>query len=193
MQAVGAANGRGREIIPIVLCAEEEYEKVKHNFVDCYHLLVTSDSKGVEEAAELLDKKLRYNLESAELYEKLKADFNAKYVENGMLTVVTQTSCLVALNFGLLDGEVRENVIRALEKKIVDNDYTLSTGFIGTGILNQTLSSVGLDNLGYSLLLQTRDDEEAGVGSKLEEFQGRRMAGRRVVRGRRQPPWPGPP
>ena len=93
----------------------------------------------------------------AELYEKLKVDFNAKYVENGMLTVVTQTSCLVALNFGLLDGEVRENVIRALEKKIVDNDYTLSTGFIGTGILNQTLSSVGLDNLGYSLLLQTRD------------------------------------
>lgn len=93
----------------------------------------------------------------AELYQKLKAEFNAKYVENGMLTEVTQTSCLLALCFDLLDGEVRDNVIAALRKKIVDNDYTLSTGFIGTGILNQTLSKLGMDDLAYSLLLQTRD------------------------------------
>ena len=93
----------------------------------------------------------------AALYEQVKAKFNADYVENGTLTVATQTSCLLALCFGLVEGEIRENVIRLLEKKIVDNDYTLSTGFIGTGILNQTLSAVGLDNLAYSLLLQTRD------------------------------------
>ena len=93
----------------------------------------------------------------AKLFEDLKVKFNEKYVADGTLTVVTQTSCLLALRFELVDGEVRENVIRLLEKKIVDNDYTLSTGFIGTGVLNQTLSQVGLDNLGYSLLLQTRD------------------------------------
>jgi len=93
----------------------------------------------------------------AALYEDVKAKFNAKYVENDTLTLVTQTSCLLALYFDLVDGNARENVIRLLEKKIVENDYTLSTGFIGTGILNQTLSNVGLDNLGYSLLLQTRD------------------------------------
>ena len=93
----------------------------------------------------------------AALFQKVKADFNARYIENNTLTVVTQTSCLLALRFGLVDGEVRKNVIDLLEQKIVENDYTLSTGFIGTGILNQTLSDVGLDGLGYSLLLQTRD------------------------------------
>lgn len=93
----------------------------------------------------------------AALYAEVKAKFNDTYVENGTLNLVTQTSCLLALRFGLVDGEVRENVIKLLEKKIVENDYTLSTGFIGTGILNQTLSQVGLDNLAYSLLLQTRD------------------------------------
>lgn len=40
-------------------------------------------------------------------------------------------------------------------KKIIDNNYTLSTGFIGTGTLNQTLSEIGESNLAYSLLLQT--------------------------------------
>ncbi len=91
------------------------------------------------------------------LYEQLKADYNAKYVENGMLTEITQTTCLLALHFGLVDGDVKENVKQMLEKKIVENDYTLSTGFIGTGILNQTLSELGMDDLAYSLLLQTRD------------------------------------
>ncbi|MBQ8358079.1 MAG: family 78 glycoside hydrolase catalytic domain [Clostridia bacterium] len=91
------------------------------------------------------------------LYHEIKTEFNSRYVENGTLTITTQTACLLALHFGLVEGEVRENVIRLLEKKIVGNDYTLSTGFVGTGILNQTLSEVGLDGLAYSLLLQTRD------------------------------------
>lgn len=93
----------------------------------------------------------------AELYAKLKADFNEKFVADGMLTEVTQTTCLLSLRFGLVDGEVRENVIKTLREKIVDNDYTLSTGFLGTSVINQTLSEVGLDDLAYSLLLQTRD------------------------------------
>ena len=45
----------------------------------------------------------------------------------------------------------------ALAQKIRENGYTLSTGFLGTGILLQTLSEVGLTDLAYSLLLQTRD------------------------------------
>ena len=93
----------------------------------------------------------------AALFEKLKAEFIATYVEDGTLNVISQTACLLALRFGLVDGDVRENVIRLLEKRIVENDYTLTTGFVGTGVLNQTLSEVGLDGLAYSLLLQTRD------------------------------------
>lgn len=91
------------------------------------------------------------------LFERLKATFTDKYVENGTLNVTSQTACLLALRFGLVEGDVRENVIRLLEKRIKENDYTLATGFVGTGVLNQTLSEVGLDDLAYSLLLQTRD------------------------------------
>ena len=35
-----------------------------------------------------------------------------------------------------------------------DNGYKLSTGFVGTGILNHTLSEIGLDDMAYNLLLQ---------------------------------------
>ena len=76
---------------------------------------------------------------------------------DGKLTVDTQTAYLVALQFDLLDGAVRENAIQALKQNIEKNDFTLTTGFIGTSILAQTLSKVGLDELAYSLLLQTRD------------------------------------
>jgi alpha-L-rhamnosidase len=73
------------------------------------------------------------------------------------LTISTQTSYLLALRFKLVDGALREKLIQRLEKKIIENNYTLSTGFVGTGVLNQTLSEVGLDHLAYSLLLQTAD------------------------------------
>lgn len=91
------------------------------------------------------------------LCDRLKKEFNDKYVQNGRLTVNTQTSCLLALYFDLVEGEAFENTVAMLKENIVANDYTLSTGFIGTSILAQTLSKVGLDGLAYSLLLQTRD------------------------------------
>ena len=57
----------------------------------------------------------------------------------------------------MLDGELREKAICELKAKIADNNYTLATGFVGTGVINQTLSNVGLDDEAYSLLLQTND------------------------------------
>ena len=91
------------------------------------------------------------------LYARIKAEFNEKYVKDGMLTVTTQTACVLALHFGLVDGALRDAVITMLRARIVENDYTLSTGFIGTSLLCITLSEVGMDDLAYSLLLQTRD------------------------------------
>ena len=73
------------------------------------------------------------------------------------LTIGTQTAYLLALRFKLVEDSMREILIRKLEQKIIDNNYTLSTGFVGTGVLNQTLSELGLDHLAYSLLLQTAD------------------------------------
>ncbi len=97
----------------------------------------------------------------AEHYEKLRGDivnhWTEQYIENGELKFQTQASYLIALAFDLVEGELKEKFIKCLENKIIENNYTLSTGFVGTGILNQTLEKVGLSNLAYSLLLQTAD------------------------------------
>ena len=83
--------------------------------------------------------------------------FAARYVREGRLTETSQTAYLLALHFDLLDEAPRRHAVTALAEKIRENDDTLSTGFLGTGILLQTLSEVGLTDLAYSLLLQTRD------------------------------------
>lgn len=83
--------------------------------------------------------------------------FQAEYLQNETLTVTSQTACLLALRYRLVSGRAKENTVALLARKIKENNYTLSTGFVGTGILNQTLSEVGLDGLAYSLLLQTAD------------------------------------
>lgn len=100
----------------------------------------------------------RRSVEYMELYNKIKKHFQSIYVdENGKLTQDSQTAYLMALKFDLLPQECREKAIKVLDEKIKKNGYKLSTGFLGTGILTQTLSEVGLSNLAYSLLLQTED------------------------------------
>ena len=83
--------------------------------------------------------------------------YHEKYVVDGEITEKSQTAYLLPLYFDMLDGEIRENAIKNLQQKIIDNDYKLSTGFVGTGILCQTLAKVGLNDLAYCLLLQTQD------------------------------------
>lgn len=88
---------------------------------------------------------------------QIKQYFAEKYIVDGRLTETTQTAYLLALKFGMVPQDMRAEVIHLLEQKIIDNNYTLSTGFVGTGVLNQTLAEVGLHELCYSLLLQTAD------------------------------------
>ncbi len=92
-----------------------------------------------------------------DLSHKVKAYFATKYVENGTLTEKTQTAYLLAIHYEMVEGELLDACKEALVQKIVDNDFTLSTGFIGTGILAKTLSSIDRDDLVYSLLMQTKD------------------------------------
>ena len=91
------------------------------------------------------------------LFNELKSIFAERFIVNGELTETSQTAYLIALHFKLLKNDMIKKVISQLETKIKDNNYTLSTGFVGTGILNQTLSEFGKDGLAYSLLLQTAD------------------------------------
>ena len=107
-------------------------------------------------AAEILGK-----TEDADKYRKLfawiKEEFKNKFTDENGITQKTQTAYLMALRYGLCDGDLYAKTVEQLKAKIIGNGYKLSTGFIGTGILNMTLTQVGLDSLAYSLLLQTEN------------------------------------
>ena len=91
------------------------------------------------------------------LSQKMLEHYHNKYIQNGEITQKSQTAYLLPLYFDMLEGELKENTIKQLEQKIIDNNCTLSTGFVGTGILCQTLAKVGLNDLAYCLLLQDGD------------------------------------
>lgn len=93
----------------------------------------------------------------AELYKEIKKNFTERYCEKGDLKPEhrSQTGYLLALMTDMLDNEHREAAVKALHGKIVDNGYKLSTGFVGSGILNEILAENGECDLAYSLLLQT--------------------------------------
>lgn len=137
------------------------YEPTDRRFVSIAYyaydsLLFSKMNKAISETEG--DLYHRRSVEYMELYNKIKKHFQSLYVdENGKLTQDSQTAYLMALKFDLLPEECREKAVKVLDEKIKKNGYKLSTGFLGTGILTQTLSEVGLSNLAYSLLLQTED------------------------------------
>lgn len=80
--------------------------------------------------------------------------FREKYVKDGELLPTSQCGYVMALMADMLDENEIPAAVAALKNKIVGNGYRLTTGFVGTGALNQTLSRFGEDGLAYSLLLQ---------------------------------------
>jgi alpha-L-rhamnosidase len=88
------------------------------------------------------------------LYKNIREEFRSRYLSSNLL-YASQTALLLALKFGLYEGEAEEADFKnRLAKAIKDNNYTLNTGFVGTGILGQTLSEFGLTDYAYDLLLQ---------------------------------------
>ena len=118
--------------------------------MDAKYMAVMSDAIGKSERAE------HYRARASELTE----EFRRVYCdENGDLMPChqTQTAYLLALRLDLLTSTQREGAIKALKSKIIDNGYRLSTGFIGSCIICDTLAQIGENGLAYSLLLQTED------------------------------------
>ncbi len=89
-----------------------------------------------------------------ELYNDLLLAWREKYICNAELIFDTQTAYALAIEFELLPDGMRSRVAEKFKNAIEKNENKLSTGFVGTGILCNALSSVGLDNLCYNLLLQ---------------------------------------
>jgi len=104
-------------------------------------------------AAYILGRKEEHEYYS-NLAEEIKAAFRREYfTETGRIAVPTQTAMALALYLDLVPGQFRQRVINDLKKKLDDRKIHLDTGFVGTHILNRVLSSNGLSDYAYTLLL----------------------------------------
>lgn len=112
------------------------------------------DSHLMARIAEVLGKK-----GDAKKYQKLYRDVSAAFVkefvsEDGTIKGDTQSCYVLALRFGLLPDSLRTAATKRLVDDIVTKrDTHLSTGFVGVGYLNPTLTENGQTDLAYKLLL----------------------------------------
>jgi alpha-L-rhamnosidase len=90
-----------------------------------------------------------------EVFEKVKTAFNKNYVTaEGRIASESQTSYVLALNFGLLSKEMQPLATQYLVDDIKGRGNHLSTGFLGTPYLCHVLSANGRSDVAYDLLLQ---------------------------------------
>lgn len=91
----------------------------------------------------------------SELHERIKAEFHREFITpNGRLAAPTQTGHVLTLMFGLVDGEIKKRLARELNDLVVQNDYHLTTGFVGTPYLCFALSDNGYHATAVKLLMQ---------------------------------------
>jgi len=98
--------------------------------------------------------------EDAEAYRKLFVDifgyFQKTFInEDGTIGEDSQTGYCLALRYNLLTNEQRKAAAANLVARIKAKDYHLSTGFVGTGILLNTLTEIGRSDLAYRLIQNT--------------------------------------
>ncbi|WP_160720564.1 alpha-L-rhamnosidase [Bacillus sp. USDA818B3_A] len=90
-----------------------------------------------------------------ELHEKIKQYFEDEFITPlGRLAAPTQTAHVLTLIFDLVDGERKERVAKDLNQLVLENDYHLTTGFVGTPYLCFALSNNGYHETAVKLLLQ---------------------------------------
>ena len=129
------------------------YKEVEKRYVSYAYYAHTSEL--MAQMAALMGKN-----DEAERYRKLNSDikeeFHRRYVSDGEINTGrdTQTAYLLALHFNLLDEGERAKAQNTLRQNIEANGCKLSTGFVGTGILMETLTECGMTDLAYRLLLQ---------------------------------------
>lgn len=91
------------------------------------------------------------------LFANVCAAFDRRFVSvDGKLEGNSQTAYLLALRFGLLPENMRGPAGDQLVDRIQERDWSLSTGFLGAGLLLPTLTDIGRTDVAYRLLLNTR-------------------------------------
>ena len=94
-----------------------------------------------------------------QLFLNIKAEWQKRYLSTTKVpTQATQCGYLMALRYNLLPDEQSVTRTRTyLHRAIQNNGFKLNTGFLGTAILNQTLTENGYIDDAYTLLLQRND------------------------------------
>ncbi len=72
----------------------------------------------------------------------------------GLVLGDTQTAYLIALGFDLVPEKLRAKALVRLILKIKERDWHLSTGFLGTPLLNPVLTRMGRADVAYKLIFQ---------------------------------------
>ncbi|MEW1834140.1 family 78 glycoside hydrolase catalytic domain [Microbacterium sp. NPDC079995] len=94
--------------------------------------------------------------EFAALAERVRAAFRREYVtEKGRVAGETVTGYSLAIAFGILDDEQRAHAGDLLARLVAKAGYRISTGFAGTPLVTDALSSTGHLEEAYLLLMET--------------------------------------
>lgn len=92
----------------------------------------------------------------SQLHARIKQAFNGEFITPaGRISVATQTACVLALMFGLVEGKAEERTVAKFIELLEESKYHLTTGFVGTPYLNLVLAAAGHYDAAYKLLLQT--------------------------------------
>ncbi len=128
----------------------DEHKDIDH----CYNqVLATAAFAGSVEIFIKAGKVLGVDMRDYEkLHEGIVNEYNKRYIIDGDLIYKTQTMYVVALHFGLVKD--KELYSKRLADMIKANGNRLTTGFVGTAYLMQTLTENGYVDVAYSLLLQ---------------------------------------
>ena len=88
--------------------------------------------------------------------ERIRRAFQKEYIKRGKLISDTQTAYVLTLHFGLVDNlpKIKEKFANRLVEFIEKNGDRLTTGFVGTPYLLDTLTEVGRADKAYTLLYQ---------------------------------------
>lgn len=107
----------------------------------------------VAKAARVLGKEdisLRYQQLAEEVKKAIQDEF---FTPRGRLAINTQTAHVLALFMDLVPDEQRNNIADALKQKLMECNYHLKTGFLGTPYLCRVLSENRYNDLAYTLLI----------------------------------------
>lgn len=89
------------------------------------------------------------------LHQEIVSAFRERFVTKaGLVAGATQTSYVLALQFGLIPEEGRATAVKTLVRDIERRDFHLATGFVGTPYLLDVLTENGRLDVAYRLLEQ---------------------------------------